>query len=234
MRTIIRWVPLGLLLVAFFCFFYFHLFDYLSFTALQQHRELLLQWTLQHYWLSVFIYMAVYIVAVAISVPGAIILTLTGGFLFGIFWGALYVVCSATVGASLIFLAVRTALGQVLAKKATHWVGKMERGFQRDAFSYLIFLRLVPIFPFWAINIVAGLLNVRLKTFFVATFFGIIPGSLVYVSVGSGLSTIFAAGQTPNLGIIFKPALLVPMLCLALLALVPVLYKYWQEKKHHA
>ena len=176
--------------------------------------------------------MGTYIIAVAISIPGAVILSLIGGFLFGIILGTLYVIISATIGATIIFLAARSAFHALLLAKATPWLEKMEKGFQKNALQYLLFLRLIPLFPFWLVNIVPALLNVRLRTYIIATFFGIIPGVLVYVSVGNGLDTLFQTGQTPDLGIIFKPAILLPLLGLAILSLIPVIFKKWKGKHY--
>lgn len=224
-NAILRWLPLAILLAALFFVFYFRLYTYLSFESLQQHREFLSTWTSQHFLLASIVFMVIYIIAVAISVPGAVFLTLAGGFLFGVFFGTLYVVISATLGAILIFLAMKTALRQWVEKYAGRFIKQMEQGFQKDAFSYLMVLRLVPIFPFWVVNIVPALLGVRLRTFAVTTFFGIIPGSLVYVWVGSGLNYVFQRQEKPNLHIIFAPQILLPLLALAFLSLVPLIYK---------
>jgi uncharacterized membrane protein YdjX (TVP38/TMEM64 family) len=225
MSNIKRFIPLTLLIIGLALFFYFKLYRYLSFTQLKAHRDWLLQWTKTHYALAVLAYFVIYIVAVAISIPGAIFLTLTGGFLFGILFGTLYTVIAATLGATLLFISVKTAFGTWFANKANTWVSRMQQGFQKNAFYYLLFLRLIPLFPFWAVNIVPALLNMRLRSFILATFIGIIPGSLVYVALGNGLQDLFATNQTPNLSIIFKPTILLPILALAVLSLVPILYK---------
>lgn len=220
-----RLIPLLLILAALVLVIVFRWYEYLSFNSLQQHHQQLQAWKNQHYLLFILLFMLIYIFVVAVSIPGATILTLAGGFLFGIIPGTFYVVISATIGAILIFLAVKTALGEYLAKKASGWVSRMEKGFQENAFNYTLFLRLVPIFPFWVINIVPALLGVRLRTYFLATLLGIIPGALVYVSVGSGLESILESNQAPNLGIIFEPQILLPILALALLSLLPIIYK---------
>ena len=174
--------------------------------------------------------MAIYAICVAVSIPGATILTLTGGFLFGTLFGTVFIVLSATIGASMIFFATKTAFAEIFTKKAGPFLQKLEKGFQNNAFSYLLVLRLVPLFPFWLINIVPAVLNVRFKTFFIATLFGIIPGTAVYASIGNGLGAIFDQDQTPNLGIIFQPNVLLPLLALALLSIVPVVYKKLKKK----
>ncbi len=221
-------IPIIILFIGLILFFYFHLDKYLSFTSLQKHRNFLHLWTSQHAILAPLIFILIYIIAVAISIPGAVFLTLIGGFLFGIVMGSLYVVISATIGSTILFLAARTAFNSFFALKTKPWLQKMEKGFQQNALHYLLFLRLVPLFPFWIVNIVPALLNVRLKTFLIATFFGIIPGTMVYVSVGNGLDTLFQSGQTPEVSIIFKPAILLPLMGLAILSVIPVFYKKWQ------
>jgi len=225
LRFILRWLPLALLVLGLFCFFYFQLYEFISFKTLQTHHQTLQAWTDEYYIYTVLVYMLVYIAAVAVSIPGATLLTLTGGYLFGIFAGVLYVVFSATLGASLLFLAVKTTIGDWLAKKAGRWIKYLEKGFQHNAFNYLLFLRLIPLFPFWVINIVPALLKVRLAIFVAATLIGILPGSLVYVMAGNGLGSLLATEQTPDLTIIFNPSIFLPLIGLAVLSLVPVIYK---------
>ncbi|KTD24753.1 mercuric reductase [Legionella lansingensis] len=230
-QSVKRWLPLVFILWGFVAFFSLGLQRYLSFQSLKAYQSLLIEWTNAHYWLASLTYIGIYTIAVAISVPGAVFLTLAGGFLFGPIWGSLFVVFSATLGASFLFFAVKTALGDSLAKRASSWVHRMRDGFNQNAFSYLLVLRLIPLFPFWVVNIVPALLGVQAKTFVLATFIGIIPGSVVYVFVGSGLSHVFATNQTPNLGIIFDPHVLLPLLGLATLSLLPVLYRILLRKR---
>lgn len=229
-KHIKRLIPLVIIALLIGLVFYLRLDTYLSFTTLQTHRMQLLQWTADHYLLVVCCYMAIYILAVALSIPGAVFLTLAGGFLFGPLFGTIYVVISATIGASIIFLIVEYSLGDWLAEKAKGWIIKMQHGFQRDAFQYLLVLRLIPLFPFWVVNIVPALLDVNKRTFIMATFIGIIPGSLVYVLVGNGLSHLFELGKTPKLDIIFAPQILLPLIGLALLSLLPVVYKRFKSQ----
>lgn len=226
-----RWLPIFTLLLMLILFFYFHLYRYLSFESLQYHRQQLLTWTEQHYLLMVIGFIFTYVVVVAISVPGAVFLTLAGGFLFGIVAGTTYVVIGATIGAILLFLAIRSALGVWLSKRASGWIALMETGFKENAFNYLLTLRLIPLFPFWLVNIVPALLNISLRTFALATFLGIIPGSFVYVLVGNGLGHVFDANESPKLDIIFDPKIFIPLLALAFLSLVPVGYKYFKRRQ---
>jgi uncharacterized membrane protein YdjX (TVP38/TMEM64 family) len=226
-----RWLPLLLIILALALILSSGLQKYLSFESLKSHRTILLAWTNEHFLLSSLIYVAIYIIAVAVSIPGASFLTLAGGFLFGPFFGSILVIISATTGATLLYFAVKTSLGNWLSQKATGWINRMRVGFQENAFSYLLFLRLMPIFPFWVINIVPALLGVSAATFIVATFFGIMPGSIVYVLVGNGLSHLFATNQTPNFRIMFDPAVLYPLLALAALSVLPVIYQKFIKKK---
>lgn len=225
-----KYLPLIILIAALIIFYFSGFRSYLSFDALKQHREVLTAWTQENFLSAVLMFMAVYIISIAVSIPGATFLTLAGGFLFGIVWGAILVVISATIGATIIFLAVRTALASWIKQKAGGWVEKMRRGFQEDAFQYLLVLRLVPLFPFWVVNIVPGLVGVPTSIFIITTFIGIIPGSLVYVMLGNGLGYFFDQNQTPNLAIIFDPRILLPLIALALLSFVPLIYKKMKRK----
>jgi uncharacterized membrane protein YdjX (TVP38/TMEM64 family) len=225
-----RWITLVFIVSGLISFYYFHGYEYLNFETLKKYHTTLHLWSDQHYLLSVILYILIYNVAVAFSIPGAVFITLAGGFLFGPV-ATIYVLIGATLGATLLFLAVRAALGKWLTRGAAAWVKKMERGFQENAFNYLLVLRLIPLFPFWAINIAAALLAVQPKVFVTATFLGIIPGAFVYVMVGSSLNELFKTNQPPNLSIIFSPLVLLPLIGLAILALLPVFYKRWKGKK---
>ncbi len=220
-----------MLLVILGLFFHFRLYRYLSFESLKMHRELLLSW-MERNFLEVFLsFMVIYVLSVAASVPGATLLTITSGFLFGPILGMFAVMVSATIGAFIIFLAVDLAFRDWVAQKAVKWLRKMEKGFQENAFSYLLFLRLIPLFPFWALNIVPALLGMRKSTYILATFLGIIPGSFVYVMVGNGLGHALDEHKKPRLDIIYDPKILLPILALAFLSILPTLYKKIFKKK---
>jgi uncharacterized membrane protein YdjX (TVP38/TMEM64 family) len=220
-----RFLPLAVLLAAIAGVFASGLNQYLSFEALSAHRETLLGFVAENALLAPLTFIAVYTVAIALSIPGGAVLTIAGGFLFGTWLGALYVVIGATLGATGVFTIAKTALGRSLRNRAGPWLQRMEAGFGDNALSYLLVLRLIPIFPFWLVNLVPAFLGVGVGTYVIGTFVGIIPGSLVYASVGNGLGAVFDAGETPDLGIIFEPAILLPILGLALLALLPVGYR---------
>ncbi|MCF7699037.1 TVP38/TMEM64 family protein [Loktanella sp. M215] len=217
--------------------------DYLSFDALRQNREALLAFRDANYLLCVLGFIGAYAAIVAFSLPGATIATLTGGFLFGSFPagfpvlpGAIYNVAGATIGAILLFLAARWGLGQTLAKRMDASDGVVKRikdgiDDEGNQWSMLFLIRLVPAVPFFVANLVPALVGVPLYRFAVTTFLGIMPGAVVYTSVGAGLGEVFAKGETPNLGIIFQPAILLPILGLCLLAALPLLLKAVRGKK---
>lgn len=225
-----RWGLLIVLLALLGLFLHFKLYQHLSFESLKLHREALLAWTDQHFILAILSFMLIYIISVASSMPGAFFLTFAGGFLFGPWLGTLTVIISATLGAFIVYLAVKLAFRDWVAKRTTTWLKSMEKGFKNDAFSYLIFLRLVPIFPFFLVNIVPALLGVTPRIFIVATFIGIIPGTFIYVLVGNGLGHVFDTNSSPNISILADPALLGPLIALALLALVPIGYRHLKQR----
>jgi uncharacterized membrane protein YdjX (TVP38/TMEM64 family) len=225
-----RFLPLAALAAGLVIFFALGLHRYLSFGALAENRDLLIRLVEDHPVTAPLAYIAVYALAVAFSIPGAVVLTIAGGFLFGTWAGGLFVVIGATIGAIGVFLAARTAFGEGLRRRAGPWIGRLEAGFRENALSYLLVLRLVPLFPFWLVNLVPAFLGVPLTTYALGTFVGIIPGSFVYASVGNGLGAVFDAGGTPDLTIIFKPEILLPIISLSLLALIPVVYKKFKRK----
>lgn len=229
--SVTRLWPVALLLAGLVAFFAFDLDRFLSFEALRENRAFLTEWTSANQLLAIVIYAGVYIVVVAFSLPGGAVMTISGGFLFGPIIGTSATVIAATIGASLLFIAARTALGDVLRAKAGPAIRRMEDGFRENELSYMFALRLVPLFPFFLVNLAPAFLGVSLRTYVIATLFGIIPGTFVYTLVGNGLGAVFDAGGTPDLGIIFKPEILFPILGLALLALIPVIYKRMQGAK---
>ncbi len=221
----LKLLPVVIIICGIVAFFVLDLDRFLTFEALKENREALLAWTENNRLQAILVFGAAYAVMVAFSLPGAIWATLAGGFLFGTVEAAVYIVASATVGATIIFLIARYALADFFRAKAGAAIKKMESGFRENAMSYMLVLRLVPLFPFWLVNLVPAFLGVPVRTYVIGTFFGIIPGSLVYCSVGNGLGAIFDSGGTPDLGIIFQPEILTPIIGLALLSLIPVVYK---------
>jgi uncharacterized membrane protein YdjX (TVP38/TMEM64 family) len=214
-----KFVVLGLFALAAGAFFYFDLKHYLSLEVLKANRDSLLAYTDAHYTTAVATYILLYCIQTAFSLPGAAIFTIAGGFLFGSFVGTLYVNVGATSGATLAFLAARYLLRDWVEKKFGGRLGPIQEGFAKNAFSYLITLRLIPVFPFFLVNLVSGLTRIRLGAFVLATSVGIIPGSFVYANAGRQLGTISSPGEIVSLPVLGAFALL------GLLALVPVLYR---------
>lgn len=230
MKTFKKWIPICFLIIFITLFYIFNLEKYFSFSFLQQEHHLLKNIITEHFFLSLLIFGVIYIIVAATSLPIAAFLTILGGFLFGPLVSLIVIDISATIGATLLFLTVKTTFSDLFRKKATPWIKKMEMGFHKHAFSYLLFLRLVPLFPFWVVTIVAGLLDTRLKLFFLATLIGIIPGTLVYSLVGSGLGVLLEQGKAPDIYIIFSPEIFWPLFGLAILSLIPILYKKRKNK----
>ncbi len=199
--------------------------DYISLETLREHQQALQGFVDANLLVAALTYTAAYAVMTAFSVPGGLFMTIAGGFMFGPWFGSLFAVSGATVGAIAVFLAARYALADLLRAKAGGAIRRMEAGFREDALSYMFVLRLVPLFPFWLVNLVPAFLGVSLPVYMLGTFFGIIPGAFVYASVGNGLGAVFARGDAVDTGIIFEPTVLGPILGLAVLALIPVAYK---------
>ncbi|WP_371928358.1 TVP38/TMEM64 family protein [Oceanicola sp. 502str15] len=212
----------------------FYLRDYLSFETLAENREALIAFRDANYLATVAGFIAIYVVIVAFSLPGATVATLTGGFLFATFPGALFNVTAATIGACLIFQAARLGLGDKLSEKlegSGGVVAKIKAGIDANQWEMLFLIRLVPAVPFFVANLVPAFVGVPLSRFAITTFLGIIPGAVVYTSVGAGLGEVFARGETPNLGIIFEPHILLPILGLCALAALPIVLKAVRGKK---
>ena len=212
--------------------FIFDLDDYLSFEMLKNNRTAALDWYAQNRVLAAVYFVALYALVVALSVPGAVWLSLAAGLLMGTVAATILVVFAATLGALGIFLIARYALADFFHEKMGAAGRKMEAGFQENAMSYLLVLRLVPLFPFWLVNLVPALLGVPARTFVIGTFFGIIPGTAVFCSIGNGLGAVIDRGEMPDLNTVFQPEIIGPLLALAVLSLIPVVYKKMRKQDH--
>ena len=226
-----RWLPLMILAGLIAAVFAFGLDRYLSLEALRDNRAALLAIVEDHMLTTAVGFVLVYAGVVALSLPGATVMTLAGGFLFGTWLGTLLNVLGATVGSALLFLVARSAIGDALRKRAGPFLNRMEEGFRRDAFNYLLFLRLVPAFPFWAVNLAPALLGMRVAPFVAATMIGIIPGTIVYTAFGAGLGQIFDAGAEVKLQDVFSPTLIAALIGLGMLALLPIAVRRFRERK---
>lgn len=205
-------------------FFYLDLGRFLSLEALKANRDQLLAFTDANYSAAVILFILLYIAVTGLSLPGAVILTLAGGFLFGSVPATLYVNIGATAGATLAFLAARYVLRDWVEQKFGKWLESLQQGFAKNAFSYLMTLRLIPLFPFFVVNLVSGLTRVSVGTYVAATALGIIPGSFVYAYAGRQLGTINSLKE------IASPRVLGAFVLLGALALVPIVYKRLSAK----
>lgn len=208
--------------------------EYLSFEALALHRETLIAFRDDNYLLTALIFIAFYAAVVAFSLPGATVATLTGGFLFATFPGALFNVVAATIGAVGIFLAARWGGGAQLGAKLEASEGAVKRikdGIDENQWSMLFLMRLVPVVPFFIANLLPAFLEVPLRRFAISTFLGIIPGAIVYTSIGSGLGEVFARGETPNLSVLGEPYVYGPLLGLIALAALPMVLRQLSRRK---
>ena len=222
-----RLLPLGVIAAGLAIFFALDGPSYINLDTLRENRDVLAGFVQDNFVVAILGFIALYAVLTAISFPGAWILTVVGGFLFGTVAGTAGVVIGATLGAIALFLAAKSAFGDVLRKKVdSDRLRKFEEGLRENELSYLFILRLVPLFPFLLVNIAPAFFDVKLRNYALATFFGIIPGSLVYASVGNGIGAVFDRGEEANLsGLMFQPQVILPILGLIALALIPVIYK---------
>ena len=243
-----RWAPLVILLGGIAAVYASGLHKYLSLETVANHRDTLMNFVADNTVLAVGAYMLVYVATVAFSLPGAALLTILGGFLFGWLLGGVYTVLAATIGAVAIFLVVKTALGDALTKRAGPWMEKLSGGFQKDAFNYLLFLRLVPAFPFFVVNIAPAVAGVGLGTYALATLIGIIPGTFAFSVLGSGLDSIITEQKNAHLSCIAENGaancefaldvkslitteLIAAFVALGVVALIPVVVKKLRARK---
>ena len=220
----LRFVPIAALAVG-AVLAYFLAGDFLSWETIKENREALVGWRERNLMTASFAYVAIYIVGVAFSVPGAIWLTMAGGFVFGTVLAAALTVFSATIGATLIFLAARSSLGAVLHERAGPWLGRVDDEVAKGEVSFLLVMRLIPVIPFFIANLAPAFVKVRLGNFIWTTFVGIAPATVVISSLGAGLGEVLDRGGEPDLGVIFAPHILLPLLGLAALAALPVILR---------
>jgi uncharacterized membrane protein YdjX (TVP38/TMEM64 family) len=200
----------------------------------------------RHMVLSILVYVTVYVAVVALSLPGGLVLTLTGGLLFGWLVGAVATVFAATAGATVVFLIARSSLGEAVAQSAGPWLEKFRRGFEEEGIRYMLFLRLVP-FPFWAVNLAPALLGIPLRTYVVGTFFGIIPGVIAFSYLGATLDRVIGDAKSSfeacvaargadqcrlAIGLDKLPTtqILVALTLIGLVAVIPIALKKWRNR----
>ncbi len=243
-----RWWPALGIVVAMVAAYLLGLHHYLTLETVALNRDLLKNFVASHMILAIAIFMAAYVAIVALSLPVAAVMSIAGGFLFGWVVGVPVVVSSATLGGFLVFEAVRSSFGHVLAQRSGPFLQKLSSGFAEDAFSYLLFLRLVPAFPFFAVNAVAGLCKVKRMTFVAATVLGIIPASFAYTWLGTGLDSIIdaqsarhreclATGGSPckfqlELGTLLTREIVLAFVALGVVSLLPIAFRKWRRRRN--
>lgn len=226
-----RFAPLIIILTLMVVAYFLGLFRYFTFENLQENYRTLQAFVAAHPIWTPLIFIGIYIVSVALSVPGATILTVTGGLLFRVPMSTIYVVIGATLGACIIFWAARYAIGDFFRKKAGKRLKNMEDGFRRNAWSYLLFLRFVPLFPFWLVNIAPAFFEVPFLVYLWTTALGIAPGVYVYTQAGSGLAAIFESGEEFSLAAVLNWELNIALIALGIFALIPIIIKKILLKK---
>jgi uncharacterized membrane protein YdjX (TVP38/TMEM64 family) len=224
----LRWLPLVVLAAGAGAFFLLGGHRWLAFEQLARHHAELQALVAARPLAGLAAFALIYVLVTAFSIPGGAPLTLIGGFLFGAVPTTAATVLGATVGASILYLAARSAIGGGLRRRAGPWLARLEEGFRRNAVNYLLTLRLIPLFPFFVVNLVAAVLGVGFRTFVLTTFFGIIPGTFVFASFGEGLGGILASGESFEPSAVLQPGIVVGLVGLGLLALAPVLYRRWR------
>lgn len=237
MSRIKPYLPLLVLVAVVVAVFASGLTRYLNFEALQTHEAALRGFVSDNLFVALATFIAVYAVATAVSLPGGLILTLTGGYLFGPWVGGSATVVGATLGAVAVFYAVRTSLGAAMRRRAEASGGKLKAvidGVEAGAFGYILTLRLVPLAPFWLVNIAAALAHAPLRAYALATFLGIMPATLIYSGIGAGIGELIARGEAPDAGVIFEPKILLPLVGLGLLSLGVTLYQRRRAKSGDA
>lgn len=225
-----KYLPLVLLLTLLLIFYFSGLSSYFTFDSMKEHRKWIQSSIDSKPILAPILFILVYLIATALSFPGAIFFSLFGGFFFG--WvSAIYTTIGATIGATILFSIVRTAFGNVLKKRAFPFVAKMKRGFANNPARYLLVLRLLPLFPFWLVNLVPVFFGVSLRTFIWTTALGILPGSFVYTQAGYALGKIFETGENFSLQTVLSTQIKLALFLLCGLFLLPMLIKKYLEKR---
>ncbi len=223
-----RLLPVAVIVIGLGAAYAAGLHNYLSLETLEAQRETLKTFVAENLVLAVLAFMLVYILVTVFMLPGALWITISGGFLFGLVGGSIATNFGATIGATLLFFAARTSIGEPLRQRAGPFLKKLEAGFRDNAFSYMFFLRFMPVVPFPVANIAPALLGARPRNFIIATFFGIIPGVVAYTWIGAGLGGVFDRGEDLNLSGFFGQ-IAPPLAALAFVSLIPVVIKRFRK-----
>jgi uncharacterized membrane protein YdjX (TVP38/TMEM64 family) len=227
-----RWWPLAAIVVGIVLVFAFDIDRFASFQHLKAHHQRLAEFVAAHHVQAILAFFALYVTFVALSLPGAVWLTVAGGYLFGIAAGAIVAVLAATTGASLLFLATRTSLGAYLHEHAGPWLTKVERGFADNQWSYLLMMRLFPAIPFFIANLVPAFLGVRLSVFVITTLIGIIPATIIFATIGAGFGSVLETSTDLSLHSLLMPQIEGALIGLAVLGAMPIAVKFLRRRRN--
>ena len=227
----LRLAPLAVIAALFVALIASGAWRQLSLASLAEHRAQLLHFVAAHPYASLVAYLGVYVLVIVACAPGPAVLTITGGFLFGPLLGGAAALAAMVVGAVIVFLACRTAFGDWAARRAGPTVARIEAGFSRDAFAYLLALRLMPVAPFFMVNLAAGLARVRLSSFVLATLIGSAPSAFIFATLGSGLGGMFRRHAQVGAHLLLQPQIAGPLTALAALSLAPPIWRLWRARR---
>ena len=225
-KRLLLLLPLAALMTVWFAL---GLNRHVGWQSVAAHQAALRAWAAADPVLVGAVYVAVYAALVALSLPLGGVMTVTGGLLFGATLGAVLAVVAATCGAITLFLLARSALAPLLTRRAGPLLDGMRAGLRRDGFSYLLAMRLIPVVPFWLSNLAPALVGMRLAPFAAATLLGIMPATALIASIGAGIGDVLAAGGRPDLSVLTSAGVLLPLLGLAALSLLPVIWRRWRR-----
>ena len=229
MRKYWKFILLATFLIIIILLNYTGLFSVLNISFINQHNDYIVSYVEDNFYLASIFFTFIYILAVVFSIPGAWLLTVSGGYIFGWLFGGIYAVIAATIGACIIFLMAKSILRDFFKKKIINKksiLQKIENGVNNNAFSYLLFMRLMPIFPFVFVNIAPAILGIRFNIYAFTTFIGIIPGTMVYALLGEGASEVFISSDIANFEDYNFTKIIIGLSILSLLSLSPIIIKY--------
>jgi len=229
LMRLLRFWPLAVLLITMAAAWASGLVHELGWQSLARHQAALVAWVGGHPVAAPAAYVAAYAVAAALSLPEAAVLTVAGGLLFGTGAGGLLAVAGSSLGSTLLFVAVRHHLADAIAARGGRFADRVRAGLERNGFSYMLAIRLAPVFPFWLVNLGAALSGMRLLPFAAATVIGIMPATFIYASIGAGLNDVLSAGGRPDMSTILTPNIIVPLVALAALSLLPIAWRHWKR-----
>ena len=229
MGVLRRFWPLALLLIGIAAAWASGVTEQISWPALARNQAVLIAWVNAHPIAAPTLYTLIYAAAVFLSLPEAAVLTVAAGLLFGTAPGGVLAVVGSSAGAIALFLAVRYHLADAIAARRGRFLDTVRLALRRDGFSYLLAIRLVPAFPFWLVNLAAALSGMPLLPYAAATVLGIMPATFIFASIGASLGGVLSAGSRPDLSLIFSPCIVGPLVALAGLALLPVVWRRWKR-----